>query len=157
MASQITSLTSVYSTVYSGADQRKHQISASLVFVGNSQVTGEFPAQRACNVENVSIWWRHHVISLHKHERICFLWFIQMKILMFSVRCGVACRNIMTRSKGLWSNTLISSKTLVHDMGLEWENSFQWKTKFIINIQRKNHTSPCTQMTNYFLFNVTLH
>ena len=23
-------------------------------------VTGEFPAQRASNVENVSIWWRHH-------------------------------------------------------------------------------------------------
>ena len=30
---------------------------------GNSQVTGEFPAQRASNVENVSIWWRHHEIS----------------------------------------------------------------------------------------------
>ena len=25
--------------------------------------TGEFPTQRASNVENVSIWWRHHVKS----------------------------------------------------------------------------------------------
>ena len=33
MASQITSLTNVYSTVYSGADQSKHQSSASLAFV----------------------------------------------------------------------------------------------------------------------------
>ena len=33
MASQITSLTIVYSTVYSGEDQRKHQSSASLAFV----------------------------------------------------------------------------------------------------------------------------
>ena len=33
MASQITSLTIVYSTVYSGADQRKHQSSTSLAFV----------------------------------------------------------------------------------------------------------------------------
>ena len=33
MASQITSLTIVYSTVYSGADQRKHQSSVSLAFV----------------------------------------------------------------------------------------------------------------------------
>ena len=33
MASQITSLTIVYSTVYSAADQRKHQRSASLTFV----------------------------------------------------------------------------------------------------------------------------
>ena len=33
IASQITSLTIVYSTVYPDADQRKHQSSASLVFV----------------------------------------------------------------------------------------------------------------------------
>ena len=33
IASEITSLTIVYSTVYSGADQRKHQSSASLAFV----------------------------------------------------------------------------------------------------------------------------
>ena len=33
MASQITSLTIVYPTVYSGADQRKHQSWASLAFV----------------------------------------------------------------------------------------------------------------------------
>ena len=33
MVSQITSLTIVYSTVYSDADQRKHQISTSLAFV----------------------------------------------------------------------------------------------------------------------------
>ena len=33
IASQITSLTIVYSTVYSGADQSKHQSSASLAFV----------------------------------------------------------------------------------------------------------------------------
>ena len=54
MASQITSFTIVYSTVYSGVDYRKHQSSASLAFV-----TGEFPAQRASNAEKVSIWWRH--------------------------------------------------------------------------------------------------
>ena len=33
MASQITCLMIVYSTVYSGTDQRKHQISTSLAFV----------------------------------------------------------------------------------------------------------------------------
>ena len=26
------------------------------------EFTGEFPAQRASNAENVSIWWRHHAI-----------------------------------------------------------------------------------------------
>ena len=44
MASQITGV----STVGSDTDQRKHQSSASLV-------TGEFPAQKASNAENVSI------------------------------------------------------------------------------------------------------
>ena len=34
MASEITSLTIVYSTIYSDADQSKHQSSASLGFVG---------------------------------------------------------------------------------------------------------------------------
>ena len=29
--------------------------------VGNSPVSGEFPAQMASNAENVSIWWRHRV------------------------------------------------------------------------------------------------
>ena len=56
MVSQITSLTIVYSAIYSGGDQRKHQSSVLLAFV-----TGEFPAQRASNTENVSIWWCHHV------------------------------------------------------------------------------------------------
>ena len=73
MASQITSLTIVYSTVYSAADERKHQSAAWLAFVrgihkrrvtglceGNSPVTSEFPTQRASNAENVSIWRRHH-------------------------------------------------------------------------------------------------
>ena len=37
IASQIISLTIVYSTVYSDADQRKHQSSASLAFVWGIQ------------------------------------------------------------------------------------------------------------------------
>ena len=61
MASQNTGVSIVYSTICSEADQRKHQSSALLAFCeGNSPVTGEFPAQSACNAENVSIWWRHH-------------------------------------------------------------------------------------------------
>ena len=66
MASQITSLTIVYSTGYSGADQRKHQSSASLAFVaGNSPMTGEFPAQMASDAKNVSIWLRHHAFTFY--------------------------------------------------------------------------------------------
>ena len=53
MASQITILTNVYSTIYSGAD---HQSSVSLAFVRGIQRTNN-------NAENVSIWWRHHEIA----------------------------------------------------------------------------------------------
>ena len=51
MVSQITSFTNVYSIIYSGADQRKHQ---------SSSLTVEFPAQRVSNTENVSVWRGHH-------------------------------------------------------------------------------------------------
>ena len=34
------------------------------LYAGNSPGTGEFPAQRASNAENVSIWWRHHEMNL---------------------------------------------------------------------------------------------
>ena len=47
---------------FSVAHQRKHPSTASPgLCAGNSPVTGEFPAQRASNAENISIWWRHHV------------------------------------------------------------------------------------------------
>ena len=52
MASQITSLTIVNSTVYLDGDQRKYQSSASLAFV---PAPDEFPAQMASNAENVFI------------------------------------------------------------------------------------------------------
>ena len=62
MASQITSLTIVYSTVYSRHRSKKtSKLRVTGLCEGNSPVTGEFPAQRASNAENVSIWWRHHV------------------------------------------------------------------------------------------------
>ena len=76
VASQITSLTIVYTTVYSDADQSKHQSPASLVFVwGNSPGTGEFPAQMTSIAEIVSIWWRHHV-PIIIHTTIRCVWFI---------------------------------------------------------------------------------
>ena len=61
IASQITNLTIVYSIIYSGTDKKKtSQLRVNSLCVGNSPGTGEFPAQRACYSENVSIWWRNH-------------------------------------------------------------------------------------------------
>ena len=82
MASQITSHTVVYTTVYSDADQRKHQSSTSLAFVWGIHHdrwipritrTGEFPAERASYAENVSIWWRHRDYGNNKHNVIAWV------------------------------------------------------------------------------------
>ena len=74
IVSQITSLTIVCSSDYSATDQRKHQSTSKLCVTGlcegNSPGTGEFPAQKASNAENASIWWRHHVTG--ESTAICF-------------------------------------------------------------------------------------
>ena len=60
-ASQITSLTIVYSAVYSGTDKKKtSKLRVTGLCEGDSPGTGEFPAERASNAENDSTWWRHH-------------------------------------------------------------------------------------------------
>ena len=46
---------------------------------GNSPVTSEFPAQQASDVENVSIWWRHHVFI---HPVYMGLWVFFIRILL---------------------------------------------------------------------------
>ena len=59
MAFQITSLTIVYSTVYS--DQRKtSKLCVTGLCEANSLVASEFPKQRASITENVSIWRGYH-------------------------------------------------------------------------------------------------
>ena len=55
IASQITSLTIVYSTAYSSAGQRNIKDPRHWPLCGEFTGTGEFPAQRASNTENVFI------------------------------------------------------------------------------------------------------
>ena len=56
MASQITGVSIVYSTVYCGADQREHQSAASLALSAeNSPVTVEFPAEKDSNAEKIHL------------------------------------------------------------------------------------------------------
>ena len=71
MASQITSLTIVYSTVYSDADQRKHQISASLAFVfgihrGPVNSPHKWPVTRKMFHDVITqyiSWWQRSMVS----------------------------------------------------------------------------------------------
>ena len=65
IASPITSLTIVYSTVlFRRRSKKTSKLRVTGLCEGNSPVTGEFPTQRASNAENVSIWWRHHALLL---------------------------------------------------------------------------------------------
>ena len=45
--------------LYRRRSKKTPKLSVTSLCVGNSPVTGEFPAQMASNAENVSIWWRH--------------------------------------------------------------------------------------------------
>ena len=69
---KITGVSIVYSSVCSGADHRKHQSSASLAF-GNEihRWPVDSPHKGPGNAEYVSIWWRHHVLSLVNLPLLC--------------------------------------------------------------------------------------
>ena len=71
MASQITSLTIVYSTVIQARSKKTSKLRVTGLCVGNSPVTGEFPVQMASNAENVSIWWHHHGRRTCMHVAAC--------------------------------------------------------------------------------------
>ena len=49
--------------LFSHRSKQTSKLSVTGLCAGNSPVTDEFPAQRASNAENVSIWWRHHALS----------------------------------------------------------------------------------------------
>ena len=92
MASQITSFTIVYSSVYSGADKIKTSKLRDIgLCAGNSPVTGEFPAQKASDAENASIWWRHHVLAIfrgiytwpHKEPQLCSILWLSLQLTIY--------------------------------------------------------------------------
>ena len=121
MASQVTSLTVVYSTVYSGADQRQtSKLSVTGLYEGNSPVTGEFPTQRTSNAENVFIWWRHHDIrvSMMDAEGQAFIW----------------CQDISNHHGGLWTSRQIS---WVHQRKALWFIFiYVWLSQILSNVRK---------------------
>ena len=50
---------------------------------GNSPVTGEFPALRASNAGNVSIWWRHHASPRFRY----IWWYTVHEIFTYMCTC----------------------------------------------------------------------
>ena len=93
MASEITSLTMVYLTVYSGADQRKHQSSTSLVFVRgihrwlvNSPHKGPVTS-KMFPFDDVIFWvWR---VSNVQSPLIVFVWTLHDQAKVFTKTEGI--------------------------------------------------------------------
>ena len=95
------------------------------LWVGNSLVTGEFPAQMASNEENVSIWWRHHELNI-----ICEIVSgdVQNVLLIYSVQrvvTDLVCHSYLTKS------TLASQKLdKPIDMFTVWVVLFEFAFSF---------------------------
>ena len=65
MASQITGVAIVFPIVCSGTYKKNTpKLRLTGLRGGNPPITGRFPSQRASNGENISIWWRHHMIII---------------------------------------------------------------------------------------------
>ena len=71
MASQITSIIIVYSTVYSFMHRSKKtsKLRVTGLCERNSPLSSEFPAQSASTAENVSIWWRYHAMIMPQESK----------------------------------------------------------------------------------------
>ena len=50
--------------LFSRTSKKTSKLRVTDLCVGNSPVIGEFSAQMASNIENVSIWWHHHDMSI---------------------------------------------------------------------------------------------
>ena len=90
ISSQITSLTIVYSTVYSAQIKKTTKLRVTGLCAKNSPGTGEFPAQMASNAVNVSIWWRHHRILLSAPPGQGWHIFVRIEVIVFSSEDGLS-------------------------------------------------------------------
>ena len=75
---------------FRGRSKKTSKLCITGLRVGNSPVTGESPAQKASNAENVSIWWRHHD-EVYQHvscnlpslatEAIHYIWYKGLQLI----------------------------------------------------------------------------
>ena len=73
IASQTASLAILTQSFIQGQIQETSKLRVTGLCERNSPVTGEFPARKASNAENASIWWRHHVNRFSWRNRYWFV------------------------------------------------------------------------------------
>ena len=113
MASLITSITSVYSTVHSGADQRKHQSSASLAFVRGIH-RRPVNSPHKWPVTRKMFLFDNVIMSRHIDERVTSLWFCFDVTSLMTWWC-----------KGVFSMTLLSRTMIDNIVDITWKAFFK--------------------------------
>ena len=115
MASQITSLTSVYPTINSGADQRKHQSSASLAFVWgihrwpvNSPHKGPV-TRKTFTFDDVIMHLPTHNRQWEHYDDRCLSNYVHTFQIMFTALLAV---RAITKNSSTFSATNISSNMI---------------------------------------------
>ena len=74
----------------------------------NSPVTGEFPAQKASNTENVFLWWRHHDTNGIKQN------YDKMIAVRGALQCLVMTRSYLSRNiSGSLSEILVKMQHIL--------------------------------------------
>ena len=131
LASQITSLTVVYSIVYSGVNQRKHQSSASLAFVreihrGPVNFPHKWPVTRKMFpfddvIMRVHISWG---CTLHMCSTYCIshaLWY-GMRCMSFYIPMVCLCfDSFLCNNNSWWIRASPGLETPVATVGTSWE------------------------------------
>ena len=87
MASQITSLTIVYSTVHSGA-KKTSKLQVTGLCAGKSPAAGEFPTQMASNTQKN---FTFHNVSMHRTIRYSFglIFIVCRRINLIAIRWSI--------------------------------------------------------------------
>ena len=92
--------------------------------VGKSPVTGEFPAQKASNAENVSIWWRHYDGRILVGESGTDWSWAMIGIEWINITQWWSCNNRLSQTS-YWGHSPAVDE--VHLSGKLWEMELLWK------------------------------
>ena len=104
---------------------------------GNPPVTGRFPSQRASNEENVSIWWRHHVLYSYL---LCKSSGVYLNV--FTSPMHPSAGNDILDDNVVFGITLSNMHTLTyHDDVIKWKH-FPRYWSFVREIHRSPVNSP---------------
>ena len=95
--------------------------------VGNSPVTSELPAQMASNAENVSIWWRHHILDSDSAS------LLQGRRLIANTNFTTECGMLFPYAKMRWHKKLIKGAHVVSSLNRPPYSKWRFDTEAVVS------------------------